>query len=77
MEFQEALEIMVNGTDDSDEAYEAVQVIELAVAAASEYGDPDSSLQDWISAGQYKTTDTPESITAEWDSDRDEVDDDE
>jgi len=71
MTFQQALEIMVNGTGDSDLQYEAVQVIEAAVSEASEYGDPDSSLQDWISAGQYKLTDTPESIAAEWDADRD------
>lgn len=70
MNFEQALKIMVNGTDDSDERYEAVQVIELAVKDASEVGDPDSSLQDWISAGQYKLTDTPESIASEWDADR-------
>jgi hypothetical protein len=70
MTFKQAIKIMVNGTDDSDKRYEAVQVIELAVAEASEYGDPDRSLQDWISAGSFKTTDTPESIAAEWDSDR-------
>lgn len=70
MTFKQALTIMVNGTDDSDKRYEAVQVIESEVCAASEYGDPDSSLQDWIAAGQYKPTDTPESIAAEWDEDR-------
>ncbi|HMT20458.1 MAG TPA: hypothetical protein PKE20_04305 [Promineifilum sp.] len=70
MTFRQALNILVNGTDDSDEQYEAVQVIELAVKDASEVGDPDSSLQDWISGGQYKMTDTPESIAAEWDADR-------
>ncbi len=70
MTFQQALEIMVNGADDSDQRYDAVMVIESAVCDASEYGDPDSSLQDWISAGQYKLTDTPESIAAEWDADR-------
>lgn len=70
MTFQQALAIMVNGTDDSDQRYEAVQVIESAVYEFSEYGDPDQSLQDWISAGQYKLTDTPESIASEWDGDR-------
>lgn len=70
MKFNQALEILVNGTDDSDLRYKAVQVVELAVRDASEYGDPDRSLQDWISAGQYKLTDTPESIAAEWDADR-------
>lgn len=69
MTFQEALEIMVN-TPNSDNAYNAILVIESEVLAASEYGDPDNSLQDWIAAGQYKLTDTPESIAAEWDSDR-------
>lgn len=70
MTFQQALEIMVNGTESSDQSYQAIQVIESEVLAVSEYGDPDSSLQDWISAGQYKLTDTPESIAAEWDEDR-------
>ena len=70
MTFQQALSIMVNGTDDSDKRYQAVQVIESEVRDASEVGDPDSSLQDWIAAGQYKLTDTPESIAAEWDADR-------
>ena len=67
MTFQQALEILINGTDDRNKSYEAVQVIELAVKDASEFGDPDGSLQDWISAGQYKLTDTPEDIAAEWD----------
>lgn len=71
MSFQEALQILANRTDDSDKRYDAVMVIELAVKDASEYGDPDSSLQDWVSAGQYELTDTPESIAAEWDSGRD------
>lgn len=70
MTFQQALNILVNGTDDSDERYEAVMAVELAVKDASEVGDPDSSLQDWISAGQYKLTDTPESVASEWDADR-------
>lgn len=71
MTFKQALKIMVNGSEDSDLRYEAVQVIELAVSEASEHGDPDRSLQDWISAGQYKLSDTPKSIAKEWDSDRD------
>lgn len=69
MTYEQALNIMVNGEGDK---YEAIQVIEREVAAVSEHADPDSSLQDWIAAGQYKLTDTPESIAAEWDSDRDE-----
>lgn len=71
MNFKQALRIMVHGTDDSDKQYQAVQVIEHEVYHASSIGDPHSSLQDWISAGQYKLSDTPESIAAEWDSDRD------
>ena len=70
MAFQQALNIMVNGTDDSDERYDAIQVIESEVAAVSKYGNEDGSLQDWIAAGQYKLTDTPELIAAEWDEDR-------
>lgn len=71
MTYKQALKILVNGTDDSDKRYEAVQVVELAVLGASVFGDPDRSLQDWISAGSYKLTDTPETIAAEWDGDRD------
>lgn len=71
MKFETALKIMVTGAGNSDQRYEAVQVIEAAVCDVSQVGNPDSSLQDWISAGQYKMTDTPESIAAEWDSDRD------
>jgi hypothetical protein len=70
MMFDQALQIMVNGTDDGDQKYEAIMAIENAVREASVVGDPDSSLQDWIAAGQYKLTDTPESIAEEWDSDR-------
>lgn len=70
MSFQQAINIMVNGTEDSDQHYQAIQVIEMEVAAVSGFGDPDSSLQDWIAAGQYKLTDTPESIAVEWDADR-------
>jgi hypothetical protein len=71
MMFKQALEILVNGTEDSDLRYKAVQVVEEAVYDASKVGDPHSSLQDWISAGQYKLTDTPKSIAEEWDADRD------
>lgn len=71
MTFQQALDILVNGTEDSDLKYEAVLAIESEVTGISKYGDEDGSLQDWISAGQFKLTDTPESIAAEWDADRD------
>jgi hypothetical protein len=71
MTYTKALAILVNGTEDSDLRYKAVQTVEREVYQASKVGDPDHSLQDWISAGQYKLTDTPESIAAEWDSDRD------
>lgn len=67
MMFGDAIKIMVSGEGDT---YQAIQVIESAVLGASEYGDPDHSLNDWIAAGQYQLTDTPESIAAEWDSDR-------
>lgn len=68
MNFKQALTIMVNGTDDGDLRYEAVNVIESEVAVVSKRGDPDSSLQDWIASGQYKLTDTAETIAAEWDA---------
>ncbi len=70
MTFQEAIEIKVNGTDDSDLNYEATQVIKSAVLAVSTYGDPRQLLQDWISENQFALTDTPASITKEWDSGR-------
>ena len=70
MTFQEALEITVKGTSDSNLSNKAVQVIARAVRDESKYGDPDLSLTDWIAAGQYRPDDTIESIAAEWD-DRD------
>lgn len=71
MTFQQALEIMVNGTEDSGVRYEAILVISAAVAEVSIYGDPDNTMQDWVSGGQYNGDETPESIAEEWDSDRD------
>ncbi|MCX6048095.1 MAG: hypothetical protein NT075_23585 [Chloroflexi bacterium] len=70
MTFEEAIEIKVNGTDDSDLNYEATKVIESAVLAISKYGDPEELLQDWISESHFELIDTPESITKEWDSGR-------
>ena len=49
----------------------AFENIAAAVLAESEYGDPDGSLMDWITAGEYDGSETIESIAAEWD-DRDE-----
>lgn len=37
------------------------------VQRASTYGDPDSSLMDWLGNGDYDGNETIESIAAEWD----------
>ena len=49
----------------------AFQNLAAAVLSESEYGDPDSSLMDWITAGEYDGSETVEQIAAEWDADRD------
>lgn len=49
----------------------AFENLAAAVLSESEYGDPDSSLMDWITAGEYDGSETVEGIAAEWD-DRDE-----
>ncbi len=50
---------------------DAIQELSAAVEVESEYGDPDSSLTDWIAAGAYYGDETVETIAAEWDE-RDE-----
>lgn len=45
----------------------ARQALAAAVLAECEYGDPDSSLMDWIAAGSYTGNETVESIAEEWD----------
>ena len=67
MNAQEAIKILAGAPGNKDEA---VQELSVAVLSESEYGDPDSSLTDWIAAGQYTGNETVESIAAEWD-DRD------
>ena len=69
MDAQKAIAILANKAN--GDRYEAVKILENAVCDASEYGDPDNSLQDWIGAGQYTGEETVESIAAEWDE-RDE-----
>lgn len=49
----------------------ALAVLEAAVLEISTYGDPDDSLMDWLSNGDYHGSETIESIAAEWD-DRDD-----
>lgn len=46
---------------------EAVYSLATFVKAESVYGDPDGSLVDWISAGDYTGDETVESIASEWD----------
>lgn len=48
----------------------AFQNLAAAVLAESEYGDPDSSLTEWLKAGEYDGSETVEQIAAEWDADR-------
>ncbi len=48
-------------------SYQAIQELEIAVLEYSEYGDPDSSLQDWLGNGSYIGNETPEMIAGEWD----------
>jgi hypothetical protein len=62
MNAQEAIKTLANGHND-----EAVQVLVEAVLHASEYGDPDNSLADWIANGEYLGGETVESIALEWD----------
>ena len=47
-----------------------VKVSGEALMGHSSYGDPDNSLFDWLAAGDYDGTETPESIARDWDSDR-------
>lgn len=65
MNAQEAIQILAKDYSD-----DAIQILAEAVEAASEYGDPDGSLTDWIGNGEYDGTETVESLAAEWDSDR-------
>ena len=46
--------------------------IEEGVLRASTYGDPESSLMDWLSNGDYTGDETIESIAAEWDDREDD-----
>jgi hypothetical protein len=69
MNAQQAIEILAGKAEgDKDEA---LQELSVAVLAESAYGDPDSSLTDWLAAGDYTGSETVESIAAEWDE-RDE-----
>lgn len=45
----------------------AIQNLSVGVLAESEYGDPDTSLTDWLAAGEYDGSETVEEIAAEWD----------
>ena len=69
MDAQQAIAILAGKAN--GDSYEAIKALEEAVIDASEYGDPDNSLQDWIGNGQYTGEETVESIAAEWDE-RDE-----
>jgi len=64
MNAQEAIKILATRQGDVDTA---IQELAAAVEQESKYGDPNSSLTDWIAAGQYFGDETVESIAAEWD----------
>lgn len=68
MTTKQAIAILAGAVGDKDEA---IQELSAAVLAESEYGDPDSSLSDWIAAGDYSGSETVEGIASEWDE-RDE-----
>lgn len=61
-----------NGANDLwSDIWEAImQVLYEAVLTESEYGDPDNSLYDWLSNGDYRDIDTIDAIVAEWDDGR-------
>ena len=65
MNAQQAIAILAGKANGNRDA--AIQELSVAVAAESEYGDPDSSLGDWLAAGEYTGSETVESIAAEWD----------
>lgn len=45
------------------------QALEQFVAENSHHGNPDGSLQDWVS-GSDLSTESPADVVAEWDGDR-------
>ena len=47
-----------------------LQELELYVLRNSVTGDPDSSLQDWLSGSDLSDGCSPDDVVAEWDSDR-------
>lgn len=51
----------------ADVKHVAFENLAAAVTAESEYGDPDGSLMDWLTAGEYDGSETAEQIAAEWD----------
>ncbi len=51
--------------------YAAIAILAADVAEESRYGDPDHSLMDWITAGDWTGAETVETIAADWD-DREE-----
>ena len=51
----------------SDVQHIAFENLAAAVLAESEYGDPDGSLMDWLTAGEYDGSETAKQIAAEWD----------
>lgn len=68
---QNAIRILATTKPGSDVRDAAVQALAEAAEEASEYGDPDSSLVDWIAAGEYTGSETVDRLAAEWDE-RDE-----
>ena len=73
MTAEQAIQILAasRGVNDDDATkdvvYDAIIVLSAAVLEASETGDPNDSLSDWIGSGTYTGSETVESIAAEWD----------
>lgn len=69
-DWKAAIERMAKGKPHDESWHAALYCIEEQVSDESEYGDPDSSLQDWLSAGNWDGSETVESVAADWDSNR-------
>lgn len=65
MNAQEAIKVLAGKANGSRDA--ARTALAAAVIIASDYGDPDDSIMDWIAAGSYDGSETVKSIAAEWD----------
>lgn len=72
MNGKQALEVLAQPLHPStrDTRYQAANALAIEVKQQSTYGDPDTSLTDWLYSGDYDGSETVESLVAEWDRDR-------